>query len=463
MSNLHFYDLLPIGKTPAEGQVLRYHSTMYTGVLPPIQSRISVALRDDVAVDPVALTKSSACLLDIGDGEREITFARQAHKDFTATDTLHVGFGSTTHLDAFVRFSFYRNLLPFPCIGLPNNFYSLDIETVARAVAILRPDELPWRAEMLKSNGDALYQSLMWDRDWEIDDRSMRIKELLGELSGKCPRLLDHAIKVSSPSKIRQQLGMECEEISDLGSVKPAVFVHSSIAHARGAALLLPVCVDINYPDIVYMADLESDLTDLCSPDAEFLDSFVRSATAPYGPLVRVTLSKVPFVAPLGVLRPDDVKRLKIDMAHVQANLDLLRSATGLIARLRDEPILSLPPQSSDVDHRMWAGDFPEADIPVMLKLHSAGYPNWMDIVRTGIDRRLVDLALRVLGRDAPALLDEGALQRWQSHRLARQGISGPDRLANARKHLEDTLAANPGAIGISCLIERLERLANGL
>jgi exonuclease I len=462
MPAIHFYDAITAGKNAAEGQLVRYHSIFVSGDAAPEILMSAIKLRDDVYVDPIAAAKGELALLDLMLGESELEWARTAFKHFMTKDCLHVGFGNSTRLDPYIRYGLYRNLLPYPCIGLPKGSHFLDVETLLRAVAVLRPEDFPWPESVRTLPMPAMHHFLMWEADVNGTNRAILVKEILEDLAAASPKLIEHAIRTSSIDSIKSCLGLDGGEVSDLRSVKPCLMVHPLIPHTKGAILALPVAVDITYPDIVYVADLESDLSALCDPDVESLQALVRvNPTDLHKPLIRVSLSRAPFCAAIGVVRPKDACRLAIDIRTVLANVEYLRAADHLAARLKDEPILELAAQPADVDHRMWAGDFNGADVLRMQRLHEQPIDQWPSIVASGNEGRFRELGRRLIGRTKPELLDAGEREALARHfqNKAAGNFQTPERLAHLRKQGQDIAMESPKALGLVQLNERLARI----
>ncbi|MHC5195163.1 hypothetical protein ACYSUW_15510 [Pseudomonas frederiksbergensis] len=462
MPAIHFYSAITAGKNAAEGQLVRYHSIFVNGDSEPETLMSAIKLRDDVYVDPLAAAKGELAELDLMLGESELEWARTAFRHFMTNDCLHVGFGNSARLDPYIRYGMYRNLLPYPCIGLPEASHFLDVETLLRSVALLRPEDFPWPESVRTLPMPALHRFLMWEADVNGTNRAVLVKEILEDLAAASPKLIEHAIRTSSIESIKTCLGLDGGEVSDLQSVKPCLMVHPSIPHPRGAILALPVAVDITYPDIVYVADLESDLSALCDPNVESLQALVRvSPTDLHKPLIRVSLSRAPFCAAIGVVRPKDASRLAIDIRTVLANVQYLRTADHLAARLRDEPILELASQPADVDHRMWAGDFHQADVQRMQRLHEQPIDQWPAIIGSGIDGRFRELGSRLLGRMKPELLAAGQRETLARHfqNKAAGNFQTSERLAHLRKQSQDVAMESPNALGLVQLNERLARI----
>ncbi|HGN1512433.1 hypothetical protein [Pseudomonas sp.] len=462
MPAIHFYDTLTAGRSPSEGQVLRFDSALLPLDGEALCSTTNIRLRDDLFLDPVSLLDSELALLPLDEGCSELEWARSAFQIFSRPSTLHVGFGSSTRHDPYIRSTFYRNLLPHPCLGLPANSHFLDLDVLLRAIQLIRPDELPWPTAGLKGGINGLYNFLMWEAGLGPENRAFRVKELLGSILETSPKLANHALTVSSPAQIKSVMGMDAGEVWDLNSVKPVVMVHPSLPDKRGAILAVPVAADVSYPDLICMVDLECDLSELCSESTVNLQHLVRNNKGDRSaPLFHVSLNRIPFVAPISAIRPVDAKRLGIDISVVKQNIKLLSNSNHLVGRLREEPVLQLPPQPVDADFRQWAGEFPIEDLDLMRQLHAADFSAWPSLLIKGTDRRLRDLGGRMLGRYQVDALTAGEKGLWQQHLVQRvSGDSSPPfRLEPLLKHAEDMELQYPTAPGVIGLRDRLLRL----
>lgn len=458
---IHFYDAITAGKSPAEGQIVRYDSLMCEESQQPQVLEMMVGLRTDVHVDLEAAANSELGSMDLLSGHSELECATTVHSHFTRPNCLHIGLGNTTRVDPFLRSTFYRNLLPFPCIGLPGNSYYLDLETMLRAINILRPDEYPWPDSPDPTKTQPFQHFLMWGVTLSGENRAVRMRDVLADTHASCPKLVGHALKHSSVQSIKSALGLERGEVSDLESASPVFLAHQTLQAPKGFILGLPIGVDITYPDILYVADLESDLSQLCNPAVRSYQAFVRNPTSnPNGPLVRVSLSRFPFCAPLSAIRPTDADRLSIDIGLVKRRVAELRSATFLPSKLKEVPVLQLATQPSDVFHRMWAGDFSMKDQTLMRELHQAPMDKWINLGMGASDGRFLELVVRLLGRLAPELLTSGQRSEVEGYIQSRFSRNSEPSfwVAELLNQAQDGNEASSAAAGLMQLHERITR-----
>ncbi len=459
---LHFYDAITAGKTSVEGQVVRFDSAWFADGQEPVVSSTAVKLRDDLFIDPANFENSELYDMPLCSGIDEYQWSRQITGLFAQTDCLHIGLGSSVGYDPYIRNTLYRNLADHPNTCLPRQSSNIDLATVIRAVHLLRPDSLPWDFGTSVGSDMQIRSRLMWDVMKDGENRALRIKCLMGELMEKSGRLVQFAMANASPERIKDALGFEQGAVSDLAAIKPCFVTHQTIPNARRAGLFMPVAVDITYPDIIYLADLECDLSDLCDPDYPSLEKLVRhTPDQAHLPLVRLNLSRMPFVAPMGVVRPDDGKRLCIDMARVTSNVEQLRTATAGALRLLDEPIMGSTGMPADVDYRMLSGEYGDADIQLLRTLHDLDFAQWMDTLAKAHDNRLLELARRLILRHRPHHLTDSEQKAWRM-RVRNKVVGGsftPDRMEVVLKQAEDNARAFPTARGVADLAERLRRI----
>lgn len=461
MSVIHFYDAICAGRSPAEGQIVRYDSLSYTGGVPGRAQELGIRLREDVHVDFEAAADSELAGIDLHSGMTELEWAKVAHQQFSSPHCLHIGLFNSTRIDPYIRFGIYRNLLPYPCLGLPPDSRFLDLETLIRAIYLLRPDEYPYPDGPSPFNADQLHHFLMWEMKVGGGNRAMRIRELLGELHQASPRLVEHALGLTSVCRIKTALGLDQGEVSDLDSVVPNLLVHSSLVSQNGFVLGMPVGIDITYPDILFVADLQADLSLLCDPRTVSYQGFVRQTPSQVTrPLVRVPLSRFPFCAPLRTVRSADALRLGVDVALVKHNISLLRGAGFIPARLKEASILELASQPADVYHRMWAGDFSARDRDFMADLHSSSPDKWLQIAARAHDSRFYDLAVRLLWREAQDQLSMSQMAECTSYGRSKrhQNSEPPLWVAQLVKQAQDANSVLPGVVGLVRLHDRITR-----
>ncbi|WP_422775606.1 hypothetical protein [Pseudomonas aeruginosa] len=83
MPTIHFYDTVTAGRSPTEGQVIRFDSAVYPARGSVDLSTTNIKLRDDVYLDPDVVMNSDLALLAFDQGCSEVEWARRVFADFT--------------------------------------------------------------------------------------------------------------------------------------------------------------------------------------------------------------------------------------------------------------------------------------------------------------------------------------------------------------------------------------------
>lgn len=459
---VHFYDAITVGKNSSEGQVAQFHSALFADGQPAQYIATAVRLRDDLWIDPENFDSHDLFDSPLDDGPDEYTWTRDVQRLFTMPRCLHVGFGSSTGHDLYIRNALYRNLAEYPNTGHPRDSHFLDLATLIRAVQTLRPETLPWDMGPVLGTDQQIRRRLMWDSGIAPANRALTIRSLFYELRRTSQSLVDHALSQTSVNQLKVAFGFEGGAISSFGSIKACFLCHQTIMTERRAGMFMPVAVDLNHPDIVYMADLESELSSLCDPECPSFDALVRQAPdQTHLPIVRVSLSRIPFMAPLSAVRREDATRLGINVSVVKANVDHLQKFPSVVSRLLERPIMSDTGLPADVDHRMLAGDYTDVDRRLLTKLHQTQLFDWPGLLSGASDNRLYELGKRMLLRYAPGLMTEQEQANWKLRVMNRVagGSSTPDRVEMRIRQAQSSANAMPTARGICDLSTRIQRL----
>ncbi len=461
MTVLHFYDALTAGRSSSEGQVVRFDSAILEHGGSTVQSTC-IRLRDDVFIEPAGIEYTDLVGHPFEEGISEYEWSRQVEGLFLRHDTVHIGLGSTSGYDAYIRNALYRCLSAYPNTSLPRSARLLDIATLTRAIHYLRPELMDWSLGPAMNSDEMIRDRLLFDNFYEQDNYGLSLQRIFAHLYCKAGRLIDFASRNASPEHLKKLLGLDEGALSDLGAVNACVVTHQSIPNEHHFGLFMAIAVDISYPDIVYLVDLSCDLTELFDPDTPSLDRLVRRRKdQSSAPIVRINLSRLPFVAPLATLRPEDFKRLSFDFKRVTDNIQLVRGADQLVMRLLDEPIIGDTRMPADVDYRMLAGEYHDSDLKLIQHLHTVDFVHWPSLLSRAHDNRILELGRRILLRHRPDVLSESERRAWKAK--IRSLYCGPnvtpDRVESVLKHAEDSVVAAPGINGPVAHITRLRRL----
>ncbi len=140
-----FYDLETSGLNPCFDQVMQFAAIRTDLNFKEIERyEYFVKLNADVIAAPIALSIHQVGLDDIKDGDNELEAIKKIHKLFNTPGTISVGYNSLGFDDEFLRFSFYRNLLPCYTHQYANQCSRMDIYPITALYYLFANDVMQW-------------------------------------------------------------------------------------------------------------------------------------------------------------------------------------------------------------------------------------------------------------------------------------------------------------------------------
>ena len=140
-----FYDIETTGLNPAFDQVLQFAAIRTDEELKEIsRHEIFVRLRPDVLPAPHAIITHYLGINDMQKGDTEIEAIKKIHQLFNEPGTITVGYNTLGFDDEFLRFSYYRNLLPPYTHQYANQCSRMDIYPIIIFYYLFAPDTLKW-------------------------------------------------------------------------------------------------------------------------------------------------------------------------------------------------------------------------------------------------------------------------------------------------------------------------------
>ncbi len=124
-----FYDLETSGLNPVFDQILQFAAIRTDEDFQELsRHEIRIRLRPDIIPSPGALLTTDVPVLNaLTTGIREYDAVREIHALLNQPNTINVGYNSLSFDDQFLRFAFYRNLLPVYTHQYKNDCQRLDI------------------------------------------------------------------------------------------------------------------------------------------------------------------------------------------------------------------------------------------------------------------------------------------------------------------------------------------------
>ncbi|TYT73223.1 exonuclease domain-containing protein [Desulfobotulus mexicanus] len=145
MSSYLFYDLETTGLNPAFDQILQFAAIRTDMAFHELERHeIRIRLRPDVLIAPGALITHRIPLDVLGSGELEYDAIRRIHSLLNTRGTLSLGYNTLNFDDIFLRFAFYRNLLPPYTHQFASGCSRMDIFPLTIFFHLFRPEILKW-------------------------------------------------------------------------------------------------------------------------------------------------------------------------------------------------------------------------------------------------------------------------------------------------------------------------------
>lgn len=140
-----FYDLETTGLNPSFDQILQFAAVRLDLAFNEIERfNIRVALSSDVIPNPVALLVNRTHPSQLSDGIDEYQAIKMIHEIMNQPGTISLGYNTLGFDDEFLRFAFFRHLLPVYTHQYANGCYRMDIFPMVLFAHHFYPDLLRW-------------------------------------------------------------------------------------------------------------------------------------------------------------------------------------------------------------------------------------------------------------------------------------------------------------------------------
>ena len=128
MNTYLFYDLETTGLNRTFDQVIQFAAIRTDCELNQLEEHnLKIRLRPDVIPSPAAMLTHGIAVSDLADSPCEFDAVTTIHRLFNTPGTVTIGYNSLGFDDEFLRFAFYRNLLPPYTHQYANGCYRMDI------------------------------------------------------------------------------------------------------------------------------------------------------------------------------------------------------------------------------------------------------------------------------------------------------------------------------------------------
>jgi exodeoxyribonuclease-1 len=140
-----FYDIETTGLNKAFDQLLQFAAIRTDTELREINRHtITVKLRPDIIPSPQAIITNRISMAELNSGMCEFDAVRQIHQFMNEPGTISLGYNTLGFDDEFLRFSFYRNLLPPYTHQYQNDCRRMDLLPIAVIYWLFKRKALNW-------------------------------------------------------------------------------------------------------------------------------------------------------------------------------------------------------------------------------------------------------------------------------------------------------------------------------
>jgi exodeoxyribonuclease-1 len=190
MRTFLFYDLETSGLNKSFDQILQFAAVRTDANLKEIERHsFYVKLRCDVIPSPLASVTHRISIGQTLEGINEYEAVQKIHKIFNTPGTISIGYNTMGFDDEFLRFSFYRNLLPPYTHQFSNDCIRMDLFPLTIMYSLYKKDVLKWpeidgrtslKLENLNKEND-LAKGQAHDASVDVDITIELARKLMGE------------------------------------------------------------------------------------------------------------------------------------------------------------------------------------------------------------------------------------------------------------------------------------------
>ncbi|QLF91999.1 exodeoxyribonuclease I [Pseudomonas sp. ABC1] len=421
-ASIFWYDYETTGINPRSDRPLQVAGIRTNEALEEIGEPLNLYCRpsDDILPHPVAclVTGITPQVLE-EKGLCEAEFMTRLHQEMARPGTCVAGYNSLRFDDEVTRYGLYRNFFDPYAREWQGGNSRWDLIDMVRTAYALRPEGFEWPQEegrvtlklerLTVANGLEHLQA----HDALSDVRATIAMARL--VRQRQPRLYDYLYALRRKPAVLERIEL----------LKPLVHVSGRFSAARNyLSVVLPLAWHPGNRNALIVCDLGQDPSTLWSEDAEALRQrlYTRHEELPEGvlpvPLKLVHINKCPVLAPMNVLRPEDISRLGLDMALCQErvqglsnNRDKWLDNVRQVYATRGDDFAS----QDDPEQQLYDGFLGDRDKRLCEEVRncagdSLGKRSW-----SFDDPRLAPLLFRYRARNFPESLDDAQRQQWYS------------------------------------------------
>jgi exodeoxyribonuclease-1 len=425
MQTYLFYDIETTGLSKSFDQVLQFAAIRTDLNLQEIKRyEFKVKLNPDIVPAPRALITHQIGIEDAMHGMPEIDAIQQIHALLNAPGTISVGYNTLGFDDEFLRFSFYRNLLPPYSHQFANQCKRMDLYPITVIYHLFKKDILHWPI---------------------VDDKlSLRLEQLNRANNLSAGRAHDAMVDVEVTLALAKRF-IQAREMwdyitdyfkkeADAERLQrlPADFKHAEVGHREGLMILGKFGAKENFQaPVLYLGESHTykHQSLWLRLDAENLNQVTEDTIYENTWVIRKKMAEPPFILPLAgrFLKYLSPKRQALALAN---KLWLLQNPTLFQKIINYHQNYAYPDfVKTDIDANLYRNDFwNDADKEFSRLFHRALPASKALMTENLQNLKLKALAIRVLGRHYPESMTPSQQETYNGY------------LQQIRQHDEDVL-----------------------
>lgn len=448
-ASLFWYDYETTGIDPRRDRPLQVAGIRTDEHLNEIGEPLNIYCQpsDDILPHPAAclvtgITPSK--LAQHGMGEAE--FMSRVHAELSLPGTCGVGYNSLRFDDEVTRYSLYRNFYDPYAREWQGGNSRWDLIDLVRTAYALRPEGIVWPEEdgrvtlklerLTAANGIAHGQA----HDALSDVRATI--DLARLLRNKQPKLYDYLYRLRTKPRVQEQVRL----------LQPLVHISGRYAGARHyLAVVLPLAWHPRNRNALIVCDLHADIAPLLNESAETLRTRLYTRRDQLAedelpvPLKLLHINRCPVVAPMNVLREQDIQRLQLDVTAYHAQAEQLRANVALwqdkLVQVYGEEQFA---PNQDPEQQLYEGFIGDRDRRLCEQVRRADPQHLAEATWPFDDERLPELLFRYRARNFAATLSEAEQARWRvfcQQRLNRPEYGAPNTLEQFEQAMAEVFA----------------------
>ncbi len=445
-ASLFWYDYETTGIDPRRDRPLQVAGIRTDEQLNEIAEPLNIYCQpsDDILPHPAACLVTGITPSQLAEhGLDEAEFMHRVHDQLSQPGTCGVGYNSLRFDDEVTRYSLYRNFYDPYAREWQGGNSRWDLIDLVRTAYALRPEGIVWPEEdgrvtlklerLTAANGIEHGQA----HDALSDVRATIALARL--LRSKQPKLYDYLYQLRSKQRVQEQINL----------LQPLVHISGRYAGARHyLAVVLPLAWHPRNRNALIVCDLHADCAPLLNESAQTLRArlYTRRDQLADGelpvPLKLLHINRCPVIAPMSVLRTQDIQRLQLDIPAYQMQAEQLQANSALwqdklIEVYGEEPFAP----NQDPEQQLYDGFIGDRDRRLCEQVRRADPQRLGESLWPFDDGRLPELLFRYRARNFAASLNAQEQQRWRT--FCQQRLSLPEYGApNTLAQFEQALAA---------------------